>query len=121
MYLNNPRTSQCFNLYQGNYPEAWSYKHKNLNITSLPTAFFDIVWPNQDADYSFFSLNNFEQFFKETNKDINLNNFFKGCFAYHWHNRWNDPELRNSYAGKLNAHIDEIIEQKYNFKPYKIF
>ncbi len=121
MYLNNPHTSQCFNLYTGNFPEAWSYKHKNLNITSLPTAFFDIVWPNENTDLPFFTLNNFDLFFKETEKEVTLENFFKGCFAYHWHNRWNEPELKNSFAGKLNKHLDKIIEEKYNIKPYQIF
>ena len=102
-------------------PTAWSYEHKNLNITSLPSSFFDIVWNEEDKNVPYLTFNNFNYFFQHTDKNVTLNNFMKGCFAYHWHNRWNDLELRNSYAGKLNAHIDEIIEQKYNFKPYKIF
>ena len=122
MYLNNPNNSQCFNLYINNMPTAWSYDHKNLNITSLPSAFFDIVWNEYDNDRcKFLTLNNFDNFFKETDKEITLDNFFKGCFAYHWHNRWDKPEYKNSFAGKLNKQLDEIIETKYGIKPIKIF
>jgi hypothetical protein len=121
MYLNNPNNSQCFLMIQNELPEAFNFKHTNLNITSLPDPFFDIVWPHKDGDLKCLTLNNFDLFFKETDKETTLDNFFKGCFAYHWHNRWEYPELKNSFAGKLNQHIDKIIEEKYKIKPYKIF
>jgi hypothetical protein len=121
MYLNNPGNSQCFNLYVDNMPTAWSYKHENLNFISLPTAFFDIVWPNQDKNYDFLTFNHFDYFFKKTDKQITLNNFFKGCFSYHWHNRWNEPELKDSFAGKMNQEFDLIIKEKYGITPIKIF
>jgi len=121
MYLNNPNIPQCFLMIQNYMPEAFNFKYTNLNITSLPNTFFDIVWPNMDSDFECLTLNNFDKFFKETDKDINLNNFFKGCFAYHWHNRWDEPELKNSFAGRLNQHLDQIIEEKYNINPIKIF
>lgn len=121
MYLNDPKNPQCFLNIQNNLPEAFNYKHKNLNITSLPNAFFDIVWNEEDKDVPYLSFNNFNYFFKETDKEITLDNFMKGCFAYHWHNRWAAAELKNSFAGKLNEQLDKIIEEKYNIKPYKIF
>jgi len=121
MYLNNPNNPQCFNLYVGNYPEAWSFKHKNLNITSLPTNFFDMAWPATNIGSPVLSIENFDKFFERTDKEITLDNFFKGCFSYHWHNRWDRPEYIDSPAGKLNAQLDEIIQEKYSIKPIKIF
>jgi len=121
MYLNNPNNSQCFLMIENNLPEAFSFKYNNLNITSLPDPFFDIVWPHMDGNLKCLTINNFDHFFQETDKEITLDNFFKGCFAYHWHNRWGEPELKNSPAGRLNQHLDKIIEEKYNIKPYQIF
>jgi Glycosyltransferase sugar-binding region containing DXD motif len=121
MYLNNPDNPQCFLLIQNNLPEAFSFKYNNLNLIPLPDTFFDIVWPHEDQDLKCLTFNNFNKFFQETDQEVTLDNFFKGCFAYHWHNHWNDKELENSYAGKLNKHLDKIIEEKYNIKPYKIF
>jgi hypothetical protein len=121
MYLNNPTNSQCFLLIQNYMPEAFNFKYENLNFTSLPSSFFDIVWNESDKDVPYLNFNNFDYFFKETDKEVTLDNFMKGCFAYHWHNRWTEPELQNSFAGKLNQHLDKIIENKYNIKPYKIF
>lgn len=121
MYLNNPTNQQCFLLITNNLPEAFNYKYENLNFTSLPSSFFDIVWNVEDQYVPHLTFNNFNFFFKETDQDISLNNFMKGCFAYHWHNRWSEPELKKSFAGRLNADIDNVIEQKYKFKPNKIF
>jgi len=126
MYLNNPNNVQCFLLIKNSIPDAYSYRYDNLDFTSLPTAFFDIVWGNEypfneEIDGLFFK--GFENFFEKIDKDknITIDNFFKRCFAYHWHNKWNMPELKDSMAGKLNIDIDKKIEEKYNIKPMKIF
>lgn len=121
MYLNNPNNSQCYLLIQNNLPEAFNYKYENLNYTSLPSSFFDIVWNEEDKHVPYLTFNNFNYFFQKTDQDITLDNFMKGCFAYHWHNRWAEPEYKDSYAGRLNTHIDKIIEEKYNFKPFSTF
>lgn len=122
MYLNNPNNSQCFLLIQNDLPQAYNFNYENLIFTPLPCAFFDMVWNDYDNnDLEFLTLNNFDHFFQKTDKEINIDNFFKGCFGYHWHGRWNMPEFKDSYAGKLNEHLDKIIEEKYNIKLYKIF
>lgn len=123
IFLNNPDNPKCFLMM---FPplynlEAYNMKYDNVNLTVLPTSFFDMAFAaglhsNSPALYDDLGL-----FFKNTDKEVNLKNFFPGCFSYHWHNQWNSPELKNSYAGKLNNEIDEIIETKYNFKPLKIF
>ena len=124
MYLNWPDDPRCF-LMMSNYdvPIAYSFQHDNLRFTSLPSPFFDPVWldgKNNDKVPSL-TIKNFDEFFEETSAEITIGSFMEGCFAYHWHNRWDVPELKNSVAGKLNADIDKIIEAKYSIKPIKIF
>jgi hypothetical protein len=127
MFRNDPTNPQCFLKLKNELPEAFSYKYDNLRITSLPTTFFDISWiidSNIGTGIPFIKEPSYETtdgFFKQTNEEVTLNEFFKGCFSYHWHNHWDEPELKNSLAGKLNADIDKIIEKKYNIIPNKIF
>ena len=121
LFLNDPRNPQCFLNLKNELPQAFNYKYDNIDVTSLPSTFFDIIWINKDTELSFFPINESYKFFEETNKEITMDNFFKGCFSYHWHNYWNNPELKKSFAGRLNEDLDRIIEEKYNIKPNKIF
>ena len=129
IYLFDSNNSHCFNMYDQmnlnkDKPQFFNFfidRPVLHNFTSLPCSFFDIVWSEHDNDLNFLTLNNFDNFFKTTEKNINLDNFLKGCFAYHWHSRWDHSELKDSYAGKLNQDLDKIIEEKYNIIPYKIF
>jgi len=124
IYKNNPNDPNCFIMLKPPYwmLEAFNFKYTNLTHTVLPSTFFDIVFTHSVTGSKMDILfTTFDEFFKPTDKDITLDNFFKGCFDYHWHNHWQDPELKNSYAGRLNKHIDEIIESKYNIKPIPIF
>jgi hypothetical protein len=123
MYLNNPNNPQCYLLIdKTSCPQAYLYKYENLRFTCLPSPFFDIMWTADEREVDGISFyGDFGIFFKETNRDTNLDNFMKGCFAYHWHNFWTAPELRKSYAGKLNEDIDKKIKEKYNINPIKIF
>jgi len=123
IYLNDPLNPQCFVI-----SNAFDYKYTNLNITSLPNSFFDVLWGyqhSQDGKIGLavdnISMNNFQDFFKSTTDSVTMNSFFTGCFAYHWHNQWDAPELKDSYAGKLNADMDIIIKEKHNITPAKIF
>ena len=135
MYLNNPTNPLCFaigNLDHTNpltiYNSPFSYKHDNLNFTSLPSPFFDILWGHQHCQEGKTGIHignvKMEQLgdiFKKTDNEITMDTFFKGCFAFHTHNYWDSPEYKYSYAGRLNEDLDKIIEQKYNIKPMKIF
>lgn len=123
IYLNDPHNSQCYII-----SNSLDYKHKNLNITSLPSSFFDILWGHHHSQQGKSGLHiddikmtDFDDFFKETNNKVTMNTFFKGCFAFHWHNQWDAPELKDSFAGKLNTDMDKIIKEKYNITPTKIF
>lgn len=126
MYLNNPTNPKCFLMM---FPplymlEAYNMKYDNLKFTVLPTPMTDIVFSSGFHDYkdkSIMTINSWDEFFQETDKNITLETFFKGCINYHWHNRYNAPELKKSPAGQLNKQFDEIIEAKYNIKPIPIF
>ena len=123
MYLNDPTNIQCYlNIDKTSCPSAYHIRHKNLNFTILPSPFFDVMWSTEPREVDGINFyDDFGIFFKETNRDTNLDNFMKGCFSYHWHNFWSAPELKRSYAGRLNADIDKIIQEKYNIVPQKIF
>lgn len=120
LYLNNKTNPYCYVMFYKDLIGAFSFEYDNLEFTSLPSPFFDIVFAGREEVTSL-PFSKFDQFFEETDQEVNMDNFLKGCFAYHWHNRWDFPELKNSFAGKLNIHLDEIIKSKYNINPIKIF
>jgi len=68
-----------------NYPKTFyptsSFKLENdIDLTIIPSTFFDIHWqgPNE-----FVSFQNWDEFFQQ--EELNLP---KEIYAYHWHNRW---------------------------------
>ena len=129
MYLNEPNDPRCFLLMMANdKPYAYSYDHKNLKFTNLPCPFFDIIWGHEHCqngergvELNKIKMKTFDDFWVKTNIDVKLEDFMKPCFTFHWHNRWNVPELKDSIAGRLNQDIDRIINEKYNINPIKIF
>ena len=43
-----------------------------------------------------------------------FDNFFKGSFCYHWHNRWNDEIQENSIIKQLISIIDNSINTSFS-------
>jgi len=123
LYLNNPRNPYCYVMFTPKgVVGAYGLNCENLKFTSLPPSFFDIGQSQGEKVKSdVIPFQRGAEFFERTIQDVNMNNFLKGCFAYHWHNMWNLPEFKESFAGKLNQDIDRILEEKYNVKPIKIF
>lgn len=56
----------------------------NLDLLVLPCSWFDASWISNPLKLSF------NDFFINTTIDYNFDNFFKGAFVYHWHNKWNN-------------------------------
>jgi hypothetical protein len=54
-----------------------------LDILVLPCSWFD-----QDF-FDFSKTQKIMDFFKNTDTTYDFDNFFKGSFCYHWHNKWN--------------------------------
>ena len=50
-----------------------------------------------------------ENFFENTSIKYTFNNFFRGCFCYHWHNKWNKTIENNSIIELLNKIIDKEL------------
>jgi len=43
-------------------------------------------------------------------KPLDFNNFFKGSFCYHWHNRWNKKIDDNSIIMQLVRIIQDSLK-----------
>lgn len=55
-----------------------------LDLLILPCSWFDAGWLPNPYNIDFHSI------FKSNDLDYDFDNFFKGCFCFHWHNKWND-------------------------------
>jgi hypothetical protein len=75
--------------YIKNRNKGWGFQEAHLtydlplDMLVLPCSWFDGDWINNS--YNIGTTN----FFKNTDKKYNFDNFFKGSFCYHWHNKWN--------------------------------
>mgnify|MGYP001395128661 CR=1 FL=1 len=82
------------------------------DIMCLPCSFFDPVWILTDNKTSskYSKLNRFDDFFKKTNEEVNIDQFFKGLiYAYHWHSRNNYTVEKDSYFEQLEANINNKL------------
>jgi len=66
-----------------------------LDMLVLPCSWFDAIWI--DNPYNIENKN----IFKNTDKQYNFDNFFRGSFCYHWHNNWNNTIEDNSIIMQL--------------------
>lgn len=92
-----------------NRNRGWGFQEANLtydinelDLLVLPCSWFDI-----NFIFNSYNINNYN-FFINTDKKYNFDNFFKGLFCYHWHNRWNEHVHENSIFKQL----DNIIIEK---------
>lgn len=96
-----------------------------LRLLILPCPFFDPLWLHFDqVDKTHRApFNDFAGFFRPIQDNVvpSYREFFRGCFTYHWHNRWKDDEFENSYAGIFNREIDLVLETRYGCHPHKSF
>jgi len=92
-----------------------------LKILMLPSAFFDPAWLHvEKKDISkLCPINKFGDFVEEIDSIAfgdtlqAVSDFFRGCFAYHWHNQWNVPWGKLSIAAYYEKTIDLALEYKY--------
>jgi len=80
---------------------GWGFQEANLTY-DLPLDMF--VLPCSWFDPSFI-INPYkmgtDKFFENTDKQYNFDNFFKGSFCYHWHNKWDNTVHDNSIIIQL--------------------
>lgn len=113
IYNNNPNDKNCFSMFKPGHNAnlAFDWEYDNLSFYSLPSPFFDMIWGmgSQNRDMPFLPFHTFDQFFEKSEKDFSLETFLPGCFAYHWHNRWDKPIHPQSPMAKLNRSLDETL------------
>jgi hypothetical protein len=80
------------------FQEAQLTYNLPLDMLVLPCSWFDANWI--DNPYNIERCN-FDNFFKNTDKQYNFDNFFNGSFCYHWHNNWNNTVEDNSIIIQL--------------------
>ena len=73
-----------------------------LDMLVLPCSWFDADWIDNS-----YNIGN-EKFFENTLIQYDFDNFFKGSFCYHWHNRWNKKIEENS----IIIQLVKIIQNK---------
>ena len=89
---------------------GWGFQQANitydapLDILVLPCVWFDVDWI--ENPYNIGHLN----FFKDTTETYDLNNFYKGCFCYHWHNKWDIHTDNNSIIIQLLKIISSRLQ-----------
>ena len=86
--------------------------NKNTNIICYPCALFDPCWLSQDTRLKskYCDLMKFDNFFKKTDINVNINNFYNGLiYAYHWHSRNNIQIEKNSYFERIENDINNKI------------
>jgi len=66
-----------------------------LDMIVLPCSWFNADWINNPYNVGT------DNFFKNTDKQYNFDNFFSGSFCYHWHNKWNNNIHDNSIIIQL--------------------
>jgi hypothetical protein len=95
-------------------------ENQDLDLTVLPCAFFDPLWPRHDREdkYASAPFHRFEDFFRRfgwrhrrKSSIRSYRDFFPGAFTYHWHNCWDADEHSDSYFGLFNREFDEILER----------
>lgn len=84
-----------------------------LDLLVLPCSWFDGGWINNNP-YNVFicdGINENESIFAYTNIKYTFDNFFKGAFCYHWHNRWNFNIDNNSIIMQLIKIIEKDLQK----------
>jgi hypothetical protein len=87
-----------------NYNKGWGFKQANLtfdlniDMLILPCSWFDPLFIRECPDI-----------FEHTDNKYNFDNFFNGCFCYHWHNQWDRKIEENSIISQLIKIIDNNL------------
>jgi hypothetical protein len=80
---------------------GWGFQEANLtydlplDMLVLPCSWFNSGWIENPYNIG---INNF---FENTDKQYSFDNFLKGSFCYHWHNKWNHGIADNSIIMQL--------------------
>uniref|UniRef100_A0A6C0DZY9 Alpha 1,4-glycosyltransferase domain-containing protein n=1 Tax=viral metagenome TaxID=1070528 RepID=A0A6C0DZY9_9ZZZZ len=99
--------------YIANLNRGWGFQQANLtydlplDMLVLPCSWFDADWIKNPYEIGT------EKFFENTNTKYTFDNFFSGCFCYHWHNKWEKTIENNSIIEQLNKIIDRELQSNF--------
>jgi hypothetical protein len=94
-----------------NLNRGWGFKEANLtydlplDMLVLPCSWFDVDWIENPYNIGC------DKFFEKSDKEYNFDNFFKGSFCYHWHNRW----YNSIYETSIIMQLVKIIQNNMGF------
>ena len=80
---------------------GWGFQEANLtydlplDMLVLPCSWFDASWIENPQNIGIGT------FFEDVKEVYTFDNFFKGSFCYHWHNKWNQRIGDNSIIAQL--------------------
>jgi hypothetical protein len=92
-----------------NNNKGWGFQQAQLtynlplDMLVLPCSWFDGGWIENPYNIGL------GDFFKNSSINYNFDNFFKGSFCYHWHNKWNHKIEENSIFMQLVNIINSNI------------
>jgi len=96
--------------------KLFAFDDNALDLLVLPCTVFDPLWLHCDG-HSIMTrrpFDTFEDFFlPRPEPAIDIERFFPGSFAYHWHNQWTAPEIRNSFAGQFDRYFSERLRERF--------
>ena len=96
------------------HPQRLHYNLQKIpqsTVEMLPSAYFDPLWVIMDnsASRELYGLQQWDDFFTEPNDVSSVEAFFKGAFAFHWHNQWKADIVQGSSADMFLQHYESII------------
>lgn len=97
---------------------VFNYANADLSdMTVFPCAFFDPIWNIGDINNYDYPITKFEDLFTEyKNKPLSYKEFFKGVYAFHWHNQWNRQIDKASLFAAFNYEFSEILNTKSDYR-----
>jgi hypothetical protein len=84
-----------------------------LDLLVLPCSWFNVSWIMNPLNIRT------EQFISYTDQSYNFDNFYKGAFCYHWHNKWDLPVHDKSIMSQLVNIIYTNLQIENTNKEYK--
>lgn len=88
----------------------FQYNDKKLKYLKLyPASLFDPLW---NADDDRFAFHKFEDFFKTTDQEIDLQNCFPFSYTYHWHNMWSAEIEEDSWFARYENYFNKKVIEK---------
>jgi len=103
-----------------NCNRGWGFQEADLtydlplDLLVLPCSWFNGCWITNPHNIYV----NMPYFFGNTNMRYTFNNFFKGSFCFHWHNRWDVSIHDNSIFNQLIQIIKNDLKNENERKIY---